>query len=123
MGLNMYAFFTDAPLSSKVDFHVGEDAGWEIQYWRKHPNLHGWMHALYLAKGGEKKNFNAATVALDIDDLDVLEKCILEDRLPFTTGCFFGSSDGWELEDDLVFVARARKLIKGGKSVFYTARW
>jgi hypothetical protein len=40
-----------------VDFEVKEAN--ELHYGRKHPNLHGWMEALYYAKGGAADTFNS----------------------------------------------------------------
>jgi hypothetical protein len=45
MGLDMYAMTTTEAVADAVDFKVGIAA--ELHYWRKHPNLHGWMEALY----------------------------------------------------------------------------
>jgi hypothetical protein len=41
MGLDMYARTTKEPLAGAVDFKVSEPS--ELHYWRKHPDLHGWM--------------------------------------------------------------------------------
>ena len=38
MGLDMYAY-------------VGTEGQCELAYWRKHPNLHGWMEKLWESKG------------------------------------------------------------------------
>ena len=46
MGLDMYASTTKRRLKSSVDFKSGK-ADEQIHDWRKHPNLHGWMEALY----------------------------------------------------------------------------
>ena len=48
MGLDMYASITKELLASQVDFKPTEAS--ELHYWRKHPNLHGWMQELYFAK-------------------------------------------------------------------------
>lgn len=45
MGLDMYAYVTDETPDGNVDFEVGSLS--ELHYWRKHPNLHGWMEKLY----------------------------------------------------------------------------
>ena len=122
MGLDMYAYtLADAP-ARPVDFRETETAG-EIHYWRKHPNLHGWMEELYRDKGGVAEPFNCVPVTLDADDLDRLEIDIKAGRLPHTTGFFFGESDGTETADDLAFVAKAREAIAAGLTVFYTSWW
>jgi hypothetical protein len=68
MGLDMYAMITNNTPESQVDFKA-EDAT-ELHYWRKHPNLHGWMEALYYAKGGAADSFNCVTLQLTLEDID-----------------------------------------------------
>ena len=121
MGLDMYAMTTKRRHKRSTDFVVGK-ADQQIFYWRKHPNLHGWMEQLYRAKGGTEK-FNCTTVALTSDDLDDLEAAIRKGTLPETTGFFFGASDGSEAEDDLTFVAKAREALGNRLTVYYRAWW
>jgi hypothetical protein len=122
MGLDMYVFTTTTSLTQPVDFEGPENIE-ELHYWRKHPNLHGWMEALYFAKGGKDKDFNMSPVTLEAAELDVLAWLIALDRLPVTAGFFFGESDGSEREDDLEFIEKARKALAEGKTVFYLAWW
>ena len=78
MGLDMYAFSTKAKLKKEVDFDTINVETEEVHYWRKHPNLHGWMQSLYESKGGTSDSFNGDCVVLTESDLD------LEDQhLPF----------------------------------------
>lgn len=126
MGLDMYAFAIDSNLISEpVDFSeiVKKSYTVDIAYWRKHPNLHGWMEALYYSKGGSKDKFNCTPVLLTLDDLAALEKDVINNDLPSTTGFFFGMSDGSEKDDDLAFIERARSEIANGKAVFYDSWW
>ncbi len=71
MGLDMYAFTTNEVLDTPVDFKV--DGYVDVHYWRKHPNLHGWMENLYREKGGKDETFNCVNLQLTADDLDRLE--------------------------------------------------
>jgi hypothetical protein len=125
MGLDMVAVTmprADAPV--KVDFDLGEDMRPpKLHYWRKHPNLHGWMRALYIESGGDDENFNIAPLRLDAEDIDRLENAVRNRLLPHTTGFFFGESDGSELADDLDFIAKAREAIAAGLAVVYIAWW
>lgn len=124
MGLDMYAFSTKAKPSSEVDFSTKNFEQEELHYWRKHPNLHGWMQSLYESKGGDpNSNFNGDCVVLDNEDLDNLEEDIKNGNLPDTSGFFFGNTQGDEDEDDLEFVRKAREAIKNGKTVYYTSWW
>ncbi|WP_430450713.1 phosphoglycerate kinase [Rhodopirellula europaea] len=120
MGLDMYAMTTTEVLEKEVDFKV-DDTG-ELHYWRKHPNLHGWMERLYYDKGGTE-DFNCVPVVLNVTDLDQLEIDIQSGDLPDTSGFFFGESEGNESEDDLEFIAKARRAIADGQTVFYDSWW
>ena len=120
MGLDMYAYKTLDTIDTPVDFGVA--TALQLHYWRKHPNLHGWMEALYREKGGEQE-FNCVPVLLTAEDLDQLEADLRAGELPPTSGFFFGESDGSENEDDLAFVAAAREAIAAGWSVYYNSWW
>jgi hypothetical protein len=122
MGLDMYALSTKAKPETDVDFSTKNFEQDELHYWRKHPNLHGWMQNLYDAKGGTSDTFNGDCVVLDSEDLDNLEQDIKDGNLPDTSGFFFGVSDDAD-EDDLLFVSKAREAIKEGKTVYYTSWW
>lgn len=121
MGLDMYAFATVEPVVAAVDFTT--ETATELAYWRKHPNLHGWMEQLYRAKGGTDADFNCVNVALTAEDLDRLEADTRANALPFTEGFFFGESNGSETEGDLAFIEKARAALAEGKTVFYTSWW
>lgn len=121
MGLDMYAFITRTPVSP-VDFTAPEDSQ-EIAYWCKHPDLHGWMAERYFEKGGNDPCFNCNTLRLDADDLDALEKAVNENRLPDTTGFFFGDSGPERIDEDREFILKAREALAAGYLVFYDSWW
>ena len=126
MGLDMYAFSTKAKPKTEVDFETKNfEPQDEVAYWRKHPNLHGWMQNLYDMKGGTSSDFNGDCVVLDSEDLDNLEDDIKAGNLPDTSGFFFGESSNGdeENENDLLFVTKAREAIADGKTVYYTSWW
>jgi hypothetical protein len=134
MGLDMFAYRTSINFSKQVDFEDevyssqdedGNTVCKEIQYWRKHPNLHGWMETLYYEKGGTKKSFNCVTVELTLEDLNRLESDIKVGVLPNTEGFFFGESDNddSERQTDLDFVKKAKEAILEGDHVFYDSWW
>ena len=100
----------------------------EIAYWRKHPNLHGWMARLWLAREGnelrELDNFNGIELELDADDLDLLEYVVKARELPGTSGFFFGNdADDYYYNDDLKFIQMARAEMFLGFKVFYNSSW
>lgn len=121
MGLDMYAYTTKESIPL-VDFKMPED-GERLFYWRKHPNLHGWMQALYDLNGGTDDAFNCATVRLDLQHIDALERFVHAGALPRTTGFFFGESQPEHRDDDIAFIEAARKAIADGYAVFYYAWW
>lgn len=121
MGLDMYTLTTSHDIP-EVDFGEPDDTA-RLFYWRKHPDLHGWMEQLYRRKGGGEEEFNLTPVRLDAADLDALEQAVLKDELPHTVGFFFGESRGEEKSLDLEFIGRAREIIKAGKKVYYTSWW
>ena len=124
MGLDMYVKkVPKGKIKTPVDFKLPKSVVAEkVYYWRKHPNLHGWMEQLYLEKGGTDTDFNCSEVQLDEDDLDRLESDIKKGNLPETVGFFFGSSDGSEKDADLDFIEEARNALKT-HDIYYTSWW
>jgi hypothetical protein len=124
MGLDMFALGTKEVFDKLVDFSTMEGPEIEVFYWRKHPDMHGWMKKLYEEKGGQSEHgFNGDGVVLALEDLDRLEKDVKGGQLPHTTGFFFGSSDWYTHEDDLEFIQKARQAITDGYTVYYTSSW
>lgn len=100
----------------------------EIAYWRKHPNLHGWMAQRWLARERnalrETDNFNGIEFELTAEDLDDLEYAIQNNQLPPTSGFFFGDgADDYYKPSDLKFVQEARAEMFLGLKVFYNSSW
>ena len=128
MGLDQFAYKTKVKPGKSVDFqdevYKDEVEREEIHYWRKHPNIHGFMEDLYREKGGDSE-FNCRPVELTQDDIDSLAKSILDQELPETSGFFFGQSfgDDEEVDDDLEFCKKASEAIKEGYTVFYDSWW
>lgn len=127
MGLDMYAF--SVPKESMVDdlsYTNSEDEKHtqEISYWRKHHDLHGWMRRLFLSKGGEG-SFNCQPVRLTLEDLDKLEDDVRNNRLPETTGFFFGHNPPTmqSVVKDIEFIEEARDHIHRGREVYYDSWW
>jgi hypothetical protein len=118
----MYVYATRETPRTAVDFIVPANSI-KLHNWRKHPDLHGWMEALYNEKGGKDEGFNLTPVLLTASDLERLEAAIVDGNLPETDGCFFGESGGSERDDDLECVAKARAALAEGLTVFYAAWW
>lgn len=106
----------------------------ELAYWRKHPNLQGWMERLWIEKGrpggsdpGERDyGFNGIEVQLTWSDIERLEQDILSGSMASlgTRGFFFGQeSDEYYREHDLAFCREARAQLFLGVPVFYNSSW
>lgn len=102
----------------------------EIAYWRKHPNLQGWMENLWVNKGcpnaheDSPNEFNCIPVELNSDDLDDLEDAVRGSGLPDTVGFFFGTnSDDYYKQQDLEFIRKAREALDSGLTVVYDSWW
>ena len=95
----------------------------EIAYWRKHPNLHGWMQQLWESQGNSG-DFNGDELELTYDDLERLELDVIAGTLPGTSGFFFGNdADDHYRKDDLEFIKNARAELFMGLKVFYNSSW
>ena len=142
MGLDMYAYvaskkgqqseyYETAEFDKTVNEFVSTTVTkpYEIAYWRKHPNLHGWMEQLWISKGRPRQSvgwpiFNGIELELTWDDLDNLERAIRHGQLPDTEGFFFGKpSDNHYYEQDLEFVNNAKAEVFLGLKVFYNSSW
>ena len=126
MGLDMYAYrVKKGSIEKPVDFVIPENTEGheEIHYWRKHPNLHGWMEKLYYEKGGKAESFNLVNVQLTKLDIDRLEYDITGNDLPETRGFFFGQSSFEDKEGDLEFIKQAREIFEGEDELYYTSWW
>jgi len=121
MGLDQYAKTRNPKTQEVEEFHC----------WRKHNALQGWMENLWRSKGCPNKHedsddFNRVPLELTHEDLDALEKDLLNSDLPETSGFFFGSStagDRYYLESVLQFVQEAREHLDAGLEVAYDSWW
>lgn len=96
----------------------------EIAYWRKHPNLHGWMEQLAESKNLKYNSFNGIELELTWEDLDELERAVTNNQLPSTRGFFFGEdADEYYRESDLKFIREAKAELFLGLKVFYNSSW
>jgi hypothetical protein len=124
MGLDQSAYRINVKPDSQVDFELDESVERdEIAYWRKHPDMQGWMEKLYREKGGKDQVFNCSKVVLTVKDLDKLEEDVRQSKLPHTEGFFFGRSYGDEMKQDLDFIWSARRAIADGYTVYYSSWW
>lgn len=119
----MYAY-----VAAKAADHNSDSQSRELAYWRKHPNLHGWMETLWRTKNNsgsiDDPMFNGIELELTWEDLDQLEQTIAANQLPKTSGFFFGNpADDYYRQQDLDFVQQARAELFTGLKVFYNSSW
>ena len=131
MGLDQYAY-----LVSKTPSHYTDPSRQQIAYWRKHPNLQGWMEKLWIEKGkpngdsGQEESwgsgFNGVELELTWDDVHRLEQDIKSGEMAKldTKGFFFGNpSDDRYRDYDLEFCLNAKTELFLGRTGFYTSSW
>ena len=123
MGLDQYATARRGEAKTDDDGYTYYEDSMELAYWRKHPNLQGWMEELYHEKGGQEE-FNCVDLELTLEDLDALEESLDDEALPETAGFFFGvNADDHYAEADREFIREARAAIKQGYTVVYSSWW
>ena len=141
MGLDMYAYSAarqgqQQEFYDNAEFVNGELVSTktkpkELAYWRKHPNLHGWMENLWQRKGypgldpeDTYRMFNGIELELTWEDLMELEYDIAHKALPSTSGFFFGDdSDSYYKKQDQEFIKEAKADLLCGLKVFYNSSW
>lgn len=95
----------------------------EIGYWRKHPNLHGFIVQTF-ANGVDE----CQEIELGKEQMEQIIAATKEKRLPHTEGFFFGQSDGSEDEETIHTFEKAIQWLEGQtdkewRSVIYRASW
>jgi hypothetical protein len=148
MGLDMYAyaavkqgqygeFYQGAEYIDGEAVNPNVTAPRELAYWRKHPNLHGWMEQLWRNKrytihptdasesvDPDSDIFNGIELELTREDLDELEQAVMDGTLPQTSGFFFGDDSAeFYRDNDLEFIKTARYELFMGMRVFYNSSW
>lgn len=106
MGLDMYL--------------MEEGSEREIAYWRKHPNLHGFIVNEFAGGVDECQR-----IPLTLDAVKKIISATKEDRLPHTTGFFFGVSGADDKIHTLeVFTRLFEDMSKDPEyKVYYQASW
>lgn len=82
----------------------------ELGYWRKHPDLHGYIVQNYA--GGRDE---CQEIELDDDALRDIINAVKNKRLPHTEGFFFGASDGSEDEETIEILEKALAWLENEK--------
>ena len=131
MGLDMYL---EGEKYVMPDFrnpqNIPREDGFEVRsrtlrlgYWRKHPNLHGYIVETF-ADGID----NCQPIDLDADAIEKIIDAVARDGLPQTEGFFFGATDGTEKDEDLRIFHTALDWLRAEpdtefRSILYQASW
>lgn len=94
--------------------------GKEIGYWRKHPNLHGYIVNTF-ANGVDE----CQPIPLSLSDVNDILHAIENDLLPHTVGFFFGTSRPEHKAESLNIFGVAKKLLEADWTVelIYQSSW
>lgn len=95
----------------------------ELGYWRKHPDLHG-----FIVKAFAAGDDDCEPICLDDSDINAIIAAIKEDRLPHTEGFFFGDSDCSAKDASITIFSKALKWLQtkddnSSRTVYYRASW
>ncbi|MCA9469442.1 MAG: hypothetical protein KC643_28915 [Nitrospira sp.] len=131
MGLDMYL---DGDKYLALDFDNPDNTPTEdgyrltnrtlrLGYWRKHPNLHGYIVNTF-ADGIDQ----CQRIDLSENDIEKIIDAVARDDLPHTEGFFFGASDGSEREETLRIFRDALQWLRTTesnvfRSIYYQASW
>jgi hypothetical protein len=124
MGLDQYAYKSKVSIEEFTPDNIEK-----IFYWRKNPDLHGWMEQLWEQRNEDvvtdnpDMQFNTVYLELTLDDLTDLEYQNEGETLPETTGFFFGKSDETDKEKNKEFIEIARQAINDDYRVYYFSWW
>lgn len=133
MGLDMYLdgekfFFSDYENPHNDPTEDGYRLTGKILrlgYWRKHPNLHGYI----IQKFADGKD-ECQRIYLTADNIGQILDAVQRNALPYTEGFFFGVSDGTEKPEDIrIFTAALHWLLEKDenprvdRSICYRASW
>ena len=143
MGLDMYLnghkYLTggshEKPEVTEDGFRLKEKV-LELGYWRKEPDLHGYIVNTFA--GGKDE---CQEISLTVEDLEQIRTAVIERQLPHTTGFFFGKSSDinnpqereWALQferETVEILTKAIEWLKDEKqeenvwrTVYYLASW
>lgn len=130
MGLDMYFFTMPGDADEKSVKNFIDDDSTELNdfyYFRKHPDLHGWLRDKWVETHMNSKwdafNFGEA-LQITRDLLDELEAYARKGECFHYSGFFWGESTPEKWEHTLQeFLPLAREKLEAGESVWYTSSW
>src|SRR4051794_25115594 len=124
MGLDMY-LTGDRYLQGQRTRGDKKAEQFDLGYWRKHPNLHGYIVNTF-AKGVDE----CQEIGLSADCIKKIIQAVKDRQLPETTGFFFGRSEGTdeEIAEDVKIFEEALAWLETKepdvwRTVSYRASW
>ena len=116
MGLDMYLTgkvhlwrnWEDESKNVKRDGFLVTGLELELGYWRKHPDLHGFIVQTFAGGKDECQEINLSSEQL----IEIIE-AVKNKKLPKTSGFFFGASDGSEDEETIQTLQAAIQWLEG----------
>jgi hypothetical protein len=133
MGLDMHLtgekyLFTDWENPANNQYQDGfrvKGLNLELGYWRKHPDLHG-----YIVENFGGGHDDCQPIRLSCENIQSIIEAVLENRLPKTSGFFFGESlNDKEQVDETVAILQEAMNWAGSEpegffhEVIYQASW
>ena len=133
MGLDMYLYgrkyiasdWKNPENTLKEDGYRVVEKRLDVGYWRKHPNLHGFIVQEFADNVDECQE-----IELSVDDIHKIIDAVVHRKLPDTEGFFFGKSeaDDEAIQNDLQILKRALEWVTaegntGFRSLVYQASW
>lgn len=123
MGLDMYLSGTRFIHNRRDTKHPIVEERCRLGYWRKHPSLHGYIVNTFA--GGDD---DCQPIPLEREDILQILEAVKAERLPFTSGFFFGESDGTEKDADIEIFTEALTWLDASdenawRSIIYQASW
>jgi len=95
----------------------------ELYYWRKRWDFQGWMHRLFVEKGGDPENGTHFDVRLTVEDLQRLSHDVTHGELHKIAKKHFGCPDeDWEAAEparDMEFIDKAMAVLSTGDDAVY----
>lgn len=128
MGLDMFLrgvkwpAYSHRPLKCEDGYEI-RSLEIELAYWRKHPDLHGFIVQQF-ANGED----NCQKIYLNEKDIETILDAVRIEALPHTTGFFFGASDADQRAYSVEVLQQALKWLKSDplietRAIYYQASW
>lgn len=122
MGLDMY--FYEVPKGKEPGSNDME----ELQYFRKHSDLHGWLEDEWRKQSDEHANadwnaFNCVYMEITPQILMRLKDYLTLPEKKHYQGFFWGATDDAQWEQTRELIPRIEEIIKSGNKVYYSSWW